>query len=254
MDEEKDTIIQKDGNHRLSRSQSIKELAAAMAKAQAVIGTAHKDKSNPFFKSNYADLSSVWDACREALTKNGLSVLQPTFIEDGKTFLETTLIHSSGEWISGILQVKPVKDDPQGMGSALTYARRYGLSALVGVSPADDDGEGSMNRNQGNSSSPKPPMEPPKSKSETDPNKATQKQMGKIQAMFKDINPGMNSDAKREMASKITGKELLSMSDLTKDDARTLIDGLAEIKTREGTNYNVCENHQEEDCGVCQGK
>lgn len=154
----------KKDNSRPMRSASIKELAPAISKAQMSIGTAHKDKENPFFHSSYADLASVWDACRESLTSNGLSVLQPTFMEQGRTFLETILLHSSGEWMSGVLEVKPVKDDPQGMGSALTYARRYGLSALIGVCPSDDDGEEGMNRNKGGSGNAKTKPAPPRSK------------------------------------------------------------------------------------------
>lgn len=126
----------------MNTSEQINELAAALAKAQAKIQAAKKDSQNPAFKSKYADLASVWDACREALTSNGLSVVQlPTdTAEPGRVALVTTLLHSSGQWISGMVSTRIVKDDPQGVGSALTYLRRYALSAMVGVAPDDDDG------------------------------------------------------------------------------------------------------------------
>lgn len=133
----------------MQKSESIAALAGALAKAQAVMQGAKKDSENPFFKSKYADLGSVWDACRDALTKNELAVIQTTEVEDenGSIPVETMLAHSSGEWISGVLKVRPVKDDPQGMGSALTYARRYALSAMVGVAPEDDDGNAASQPN-----------------------------------------------------------------------------------------------------------
>jgi hypothetical protein len=125
----------------MNQSEQINELAAALAKAQSQIEGAKKDKKNPHFKNDYADLSSVWDACREALTGNGLSVAQSAESSgDGGYGVTTMLLHISGQWLTGTLYLRPTKDDPQGAGSALTYARRYGLAAMVGVAPADDDG------------------------------------------------------------------------------------------------------------------
>lgn len=133
----------------MQKSDSIGELAKALATAQGVIQGAKKDSENPFFKSKYADLASVWDACRPALSANGLAVIQTTEAEDenGSIPVETMLAHSSGEWICGLLKVRPMKDDPQAMGSALTYARRYALAAMVGVAPEDDDGNAGSHRN-----------------------------------------------------------------------------------------------------------
>jgi hypothetical protein len=130
----------------MKKSDSIAALAAALSKAQAEIKGALKDTTNPFFKSEYANLQSVWESCREALTKNGLSVVQvPLSTEQGPA-LETILMHSSGEWIGDVIQINPVKNDPQGVGSAITYYRRYALAAIVGVYQSDDDGEGAMGR------------------------------------------------------------------------------------------------------------
>ena len=134
----------------MEKSESIKELAVALNKAQATLQVAKKGSENPFFHSKYADLLSVWDACREALVSNGLSVVQIadiSFNADGKAVLETILMHTSGEWIKGRLPLLPVKPDPQAQGSAITYARRYSLSAIVGLcTEEDDDAEGAMDR------------------------------------------------------------------------------------------------------------
>lgn len=125
----------------MAKSEQTNDIAAALAKAQAEMMPAIKDSANPFFKSKYADLTSVWSACREPLTKHGLSVTQTTSCEsDGRIMLFTTLWHPSGQWIDSCLPVIPVKPDPQSLGAAITYARRFALCALVGICPEDDDG------------------------------------------------------------------------------------------------------------------
>lgn len=135
----------------MKTSESIKDIAAALAKAQAKIKGAEKDADNPFFGSTYATLASVWDACRDAITANGLSVAQGVEGDGELAKVVTRLMHSSGEWIESEISVRPMKmkvdkNDPekqitpQSVGSALTYARRYALAAMVGVAPEDDDG------------------------------------------------------------------------------------------------------------------
>lgn len=137
----------------MNKSESIKELAAALSKAQSEIVGAIKDSSNPFFKSSYADLASVWDACREQLTKNGLSIVQmPIRTPGGGIGLETAIMHSSGEWISEEFDMTPVKADPQGIGSCITYMRRYALAAFAGVPQIDDDGNGASGKEGNNTS------------------------------------------------------------------------------------------------------
>lgn len=126
----------------MNQSQTIGALAAALAKAQGQILGARKDAANPFFKTKYADLASVWDACRAALSQNGLAVIQTTRPTTDCLTLITTLAHASGEWISGELSMKPVKIDPQSAGSCLTYLRRYSLAAICGVAPSDSDDDG----------------------------------------------------------------------------------------------------------------
>lgn len=124
------------------QSEQIDQLATALSKAQGAIKSAAKSKENPFFKSHYADLPAVWDACRDALSKNGLAVIQSPQYEGESVWLETTLVHSSGQWMRSRYPVKPVKNDPQGVGSALTYSRRYALMAMVGVVADDEDDDG----------------------------------------------------------------------------------------------------------------
>jgi hypothetical protein len=129
------------------QSEQTNDLVSALVKASAEIKTAKKDAENPFFKSKYSDLPSIVDACKSALLKNNLVVTQSTTLVNGVTALVTTLHHTSGQWIRGYYPVTAVKADPQAMGSAITYARRYALSAIVGVvSEDDDDGESAMGR------------------------------------------------------------------------------------------------------------
>jgi len=125
----------------MQTSEQINEIAAAIAKAQSQIAGASKDKTNPHYKSKYADLSSVWEACRGALSANGLGVVQMTrFSERDEVIVVTRLLHASGQWLQGELNLPVSRADAQGFGSALTYARRYALAAAVGVAPEDDDG------------------------------------------------------------------------------------------------------------------
>jgi hypothetical protein len=125
----------------MNKSDDIKELALALSKTQSILKGALKDSNNPFFKSKYADLASVWEACREPLAANGLSVVQmPCNDTPDSVALETILMHTSGQWISSVFSMPVSKHDAQAVGSAITYARRYALSAVVGIAPEDDDG------------------------------------------------------------------------------------------------------------------
>ena len=124
----------------MNKSENIGQLAAALAKAQGQMKFAAKDANNPFFKSKYADLASVIEAIKVPLSANGIAFVQATDFEDSSVIVETILLHESGEWISGKLRMQPTKNDPQGVGSAVTYAKRYGLQAIAGVPSDDDDG------------------------------------------------------------------------------------------------------------------
>jgi hypothetical protein len=130
----------------MQHSEKIDELATALAKAQAVMTGALKDSANPFFKSRYADLESVWTACRKALTEHGLSVVQSASATEGGVAVTTMLLHSSGQWMRDTLPLNPKDMSPQGIGSAITYGRRYGLAAIAGVYQTDDDAEAAHGR------------------------------------------------------------------------------------------------------------
>ena len=133
----------------MNQSDSIANLTLALSIVQGKMTHAIKDSANPFFKSKYADLESVWDACRSLLSENGLAVMQfPGEYFDGSMRLTTIISHKSGEFMSQEMSVPVTKPDAQGAGSALTYMRRYALAAVVGVVQADDDGNAA--------SSPKP--------------------------------------------------------------------------------------------------
>lgn len=127
----------------MNHSESIIKITPAYLKAQKETGAAVKDSANPFFKSKYADLGSVMEACKKALNDNGISVLQPVNGDE----VETVLVHESGEWFSSSTKIVcKASNDPQAYGSAITYARRYGLQSMVFIPAEDDDAEGAMVR------------------------------------------------------------------------------------------------------------
>lgn len=132
----------------MNKSESIKNLAVAMNKAQAEMGGAHKGANNPFFKTKYADLSAVVEAVKEPFTNNGLSYVQFPVENNGRIGIETILMHSSGEWLSNEFTVNLTKQDAQGAGSAITYCRRYGLQAAAGIPSEDDDGNNAGKANK----------------------------------------------------------------------------------------------------------
>lgn len=117
-----------------------KTIAGALAKAQAEMGKAIKDSTNPAFKSKYADLASVMDACLPALNKHGIAVIQPFVGSEFGNTVKTILLHESGETLECAVPLIVGKNDMQGLGSAITYARRYGLMSMAGIAPEDDDG------------------------------------------------------------------------------------------------------------------
>jgi hypothetical protein len=153
----------------VNRSSSIAKLAEALSQTQGEVEGAKKDTENPFFRSKYADLASVWDACRAPLSKHGLAVVQmpqTRFLGKPEPYTWTTkqgeerhgirvpseisvvtsLIHSSGEFISSEFSCLLDSADPQAVGSAITYLRRYALQSIVGIAPEDDDAEGAQGR------------------------------------------------------------------------------------------------------------
>jgi len=131
----------------MPHSPELDQIAKALCAAQASLSAATKDGVNPHFKSQYATLQSVWNAAREVLAPNGLSVVQTFADTDGSRMaITTTLLHVSGQYITGTLSMIPQRADPQGIGSAITYGRRYALAAILGiVADEDDDGNAASN-------------------------------------------------------------------------------------------------------------
>ncbi len=119
-------------------------IAKALAAAQAEMGKALKQSNNPHFRSKYADLGNVMDACIPALNKNGIAVVQPFVIGEYGNAVKTVLLHESGESLECCVPLLLGKNDMQGLGSAVTYARRYGLMAMAGIAPEDDDGNAAV--------------------------------------------------------------------------------------------------------------
>lgn len=124
----------------MRKSDSIAKLAPALVAAQAEVENATKNANNPHFRSQYADLAEIIRTVKPVFTSHGLAIMQMPGLEEGHATVETMLVHESGEWITGMAGAPLAKSDPQGVGSAITYLRRYSLAALAGIAQEDDDG------------------------------------------------------------------------------------------------------------------
>lgn len=146
----------------MQTSQTITKIAAALLKAQSEMSNAKKDAVNPFFKKTYADLNAIREAVLPVLNKNGISAIQPTCIIEGADYVETVLLHESGEFISSLTRIVVDKvNDAQRHGSGLSYARRYALQSIVNIGAEDDDANKAV-----------APLPPTKQKQPTDTVKA----------------------------------------------------------------------------------
>jgi hypothetical protein len=130
----------------MKSSESINELASALCAAQSQMGGAVKDSANPFFKSSYADLTSVIKAIKQPFADNGLSYTQFPVSNENGVGVSTRLMHISGQWLEMEYTLPTVKKDPQASGSAISYARRYALQSIAGIPTAEDDAESAMLR------------------------------------------------------------------------------------------------------------
>jgi hypothetical protein len=129
----------------IEQSESVVKLGEAFAKVQGKVEGATKNKDNPFFKSNFADLAAVYGVCRSHLSDEKVAVLQFPSAE-GKTVRVTTQVVHAGEWIRGTVQCEAKDPGPQAVGAAITYLRRYGLLSVVGIETVDDDGNSAQDR------------------------------------------------------------------------------------------------------------
>jgi len=183
------------------KSESIASIAMAMAKSQAAMGKLLKNASNPFFKNNYADLAAVIDACKESLNSHDIAIIQCPCGDGNLVGVTTLLTHKSGEWLESTLMLSPVKKDPQGAGSCITYARRYALAAMVGLAQEDDDAEQAVSRNK---ALPQPkPKSLPKSLPKIDRDDALRlakscTSLGELIEVHKQLSPNLQEELKEE--------------------------------------------------------
>lgn len=215
----------------MNRSEHINELAGALAKVQATAPTVVKDKTAKVqmknggeYRYNYADLGSVWEAIRAPLAENGLSVAQfPETTDTGNVVVETILMHTSGQWLSSALVTRPRDDTPQSIGSAITYLRRYALSAMVGV-VADEDDDGAAASKPAERSEPAR-HEPPRTNGATNGAGAgiTEKQLGMLRGKAK-TREWSESDVVNFAADH--GIRVARVAELTSRQASTLIEAL----------------------------
>ncbi len=148
---------------KVSHSPEIKEFVAALAKAQGVMKPAVFNRVNPHFKTRYADFTSCMDACRTPLSENGIAIVQYCATIEGKFNLVTMLAHVSGQWMKSEFPIISAKMDSQGIGSAMTYAKRYSLCGMTGIvadEEQDDDGESAIGRGKQEPQRNAPPKQP----------------------------------------------------------------------------------------------
>ena len=225
----------------LQTSEKIDALAGALAKAQAEMGGAVKDAANPFFKSKYADLASVRDACLPALTKHELCVIQGPSAAGSTVAVETMLAHSSGQWIRETLTATAKDESPQAIGSTITYLRRYGLQSIAGVAPEDDDGEAAQGRqapqhaqrSSGNGHAKKPDPPPP---AVSDPITSDQRDVLLDVARSAGLITGTDASALLALCTETLGRPVKSSKDIGAADLATV---MAAVELRAGIGADV---------------
>lgn len=215
----------------MKKSESIAKLASALAKVQGQLQPAAKNASNPFFKSEYADLGSVVESARDLMAANGLSVSQfpgaSIARESGgySATLTTIMMHESGEWLEQELTIPLAKVDPQGYGSAITYARRYALAAALGIVTGDDDDGNAASQRQNGASSKPPPSQ------DISPPKPPPAMVKKFHALGAQIYGDEWDDKRPELVKAITdkrdnGQAVTSSKELYRAEMAYLIDGM----------------------------
>ena len=218
----------------MNKSESITNLVGALTAFQGKMIAVKKDATNPFYQSRYATLDTIWESIRKPLSENGLSVAQTMGLTpDGKSVLETTLYHTSGEWISGTQLVNPVKDDPQSLGSAISYARRYSLSALLGIVADEDDDANIATKPEAKTKQPETTKAPVSSTVEI-PQKSEPSisvaQTKKIYASAKEM--GITLDQAKAYLKQVFQKS--STKELTVSEASRLIEDIEAGKLQKG--------------------
>ena len=193
----------------MKTSTSIIKIAPALLEAQKKIGSAVKGSTNPFFHSTYASLGDVMEACKDILNENGIAVLQPIGTDENGVYVETVLLHTSGEFIADRLKIAPKSEtNPQDQGSAISYARRYSLQSMVFIPAEDDDAEKAVSR------------KPEDSMEKATSGLATAKQTAFILKLLDE--KGQSQEALEKKYGKI--------SEITSDQAGTIIENLMNLK------------------------
>lgn len=215
----------------MQKSESIAELAAAMADAQGEMENATKNAVNPHFRSNYADLAEVLNTVRPVLSKYGISITQFPSYGEGLVHVETVIAHKSGEWMSEKCSAPAQKQDPQGVGSAISYLRRYSLAAVCGIAQEDDDANAATKPKQDAKQAskpavPKPTQIPPAEKPITDGQRKT------LMAIYGSAprDERLADANKILLAAKPDMTPLTSFSELTERMAKYLIQQLDKMR------------------------
>ncbi|NJJ38577.1 ERF family protein [Paenibacillus apii] len=211
-----------------SKSESIVNIAKALVAFNLEVKIIEKDAKNPHFKNDYATLDNIVDEVRPLLAKHGLVIMQFPGGDGEKYTLRTMLVHESGEWIeSEPLTMRPTKNDPQGIGSCTTYARRYSLSAMLSLNTGEDDDGEQASRGNGPAQAPAAPQSAPKPSANTNTPSTSTGPTGLIsEAQVKYCHKlkhdkGIDEDDFRRMISEIGGRE--SIKELTKKEASEFI-------------------------------
>lgn len=205
----------------------IPKLAAALAKVQSALRPVKRESQNPYFNSTYADLAAVWESVRKPLADNALALIQLPMPTDGMTVrLLTVLVHESGEYVASEIVMKPRDGTPQSVGSCLTYARRYALCAILGVTSEDEDDDG--NAAQPKNATPQRKANPgPAGKQATSPAPAGSGSAAAVEALTKLVaDMGIPAETQAKWLEHFGVK---SLADLTHDQADAII---AKVKSK----------------------
>ncbi|MFH0957300.1 MAG: ERF family protein [Pseudomonadota bacterium] len=208
----------------MEKSESITKLASDLVKMAANLKPVAFDSENPFFKSRYSSLASVMESVRPALAQNNLAIVQATIIDNEpqlRVSVETWLIHSSGEWLKSTISLKPLQDNPQAIGSTISYGRRYGVSALLGVTSEfeDNDAEIAMNRGSEKPASTKRAAETAKKTPIADSQKNNDTLL--IQDLAKRLK--LNGDLQKELQT-ISGENISTVDQLSVEGRKKVVE------------------------------
>lgn len=216
----------------MKQSDNLDQLAKALSEAQKEMPVVAKEKLNPFFKSNYADLSAVVQTCSPIITKHGLSVSQFPDFDGEHDLLTTRLLHESGQWLEASMRLIPVKQDPQSQGSAISYARRYAYCACLGVvADEDDDGNAASRPSGSHQTQQSPTTKPTTSKSEPD----TGREMRGLFAILNGIKTLKEDGARHKWASEVLGREVTTFSGIGSEDIVLLKKAAKEYQIQQPT-------------------